>query len=559
MRFLHLLLLVAGIFVAGNGKAQLYWNNNTTPANLTSANWGTLPGGPFTTAWTGGSNIVFTANSTVQCTAAPVVGNVTVTGGNVAWTGFGNYSTSAAIRTMDIAGGSTLTWTGQAVTVVAGTGFNKTGAGTWNLGTLQSNYPGGFTLGAGIVLFAGNTNAFGTGALTINGGVIGNNSGGLRTISNSAINIGGNFQLGTATGASNISFVGNINLGAATRTITIGSAAIDTLRGIISGGAGSGLTIASISTGRIVLGNSGNIYSGATTINSGLLYAGIANSLPATTALVFANTAGAQFLLNNFNTTVGSIAGGGVTGGNIVLGSGALSTGGANSNTSYGGVISGTGSFTKTGTGVQTLTGANTYSGTTSVNAGTVLVNGSTSSLSAVTVASGATLGGNGTVAGTVSNNGTLSPGSGPSSVDTINTGATTFGANSTYLCEVSNVAGTPGVGWDFINSSGAINVTASPITITLTNLVGSGFNVNNAYTWIIATGTSVVNFNALNFVIDRSTFPVGGIFTVEQSGNSLQIVFTPPSGNSITLDPPTQLSGASFCNGAINNTITLT
>lgn len=558
MRFLHMLLMVAGIFVANAGRAQLYWNNNGLNANITAINWGLAAGGPFTTGWTPGSNIVFTANSSITCTAAPSVGNVTLTAGNTAWAGSGNYATGGVVRTMDIAGGSTLTWTGQAVTVLAGTGFNKTGTGTWNLGTLASNYPGGFTLTAGTILFAGVNTAFGTGTLTINGGVIANNSVGARTIANANVVIGGNFQIGNATGANSITISGAVNLGGAARTITIGSANSHTISGAISNG---GLSIATASTGRIILTNAGNTYAAGTSINSGILQAGVANSLPTTTALSLANTAGAQFLLNNFNTTVGSIAGGGVTGGNIVLGTGALSTGGANTNTSYGGVISGTGSFTKTGTGVQTLTGANTYSGATAVNAGTLLVNGSTSSSSTVTVASGATLGGSGTVAGTVSNAGTISPAGAATTTGTINTGAATFAANSTYLCEVSNVAGTSGAasGWDFINSSGAIDVTNTPININLTNLGGSGFNINGSYTWIIATGTSIVGFNALNFTINRSTFPGAGTFAIEQSGNSLQIVYTPPSGNSITLVPSPQLTGATFCNGAVNNTITLT
>ena len=43
----------------------------------------------------------------------------------------------------------------------------------------------------------------------------------------------------------------------------------------------------------------------------------------------------------------------------------------------YGGVISGTGTFTKSGAGNLILTGTNTYTGTTTVSAGTLSVNGS--------------------------------------------------------------------------------------------------------------------------------------------------------------------------------------
>jgi len=559
--FLQLLLISAAVLLSHNGQAQLYWRVDNVSAAINSANWSTTGAPPYTSPWVANSNIIFSANSAISYVSLTNVGNITLTSGNTAWTGAGTFTTSGAIRTVNIAGGSTLTWTGQAVSAAVGTGFIKDGAGTWNLGTLASSYPGGFTLSAGTIIFSGNNTAFGSGNLNINGGVIANNSGGLRSITNATVNVGNDFQLGNTLGTNNITFTGGINLGSSPKIITIGSAATYTFSGSLTGSLSAGLTVASTSSGRIVLSNSGNNYPGATIINSGILQAGIANSLPATTALSLANVASAQFQLNNNNTTVGSIAGGGATGGNIILGSGALSTGGANTNTSYGGVISGTGSFTKTGTGIQTLTGANTYTGTTSVNGGALLVNGSTSSLSAVTVGASGTLGGSGTLAGTVAVNGTVSPAGAVNTTGTLNTGATTFGANSTYLCEVSNVAGTAGAasGWDFLNSSGAINVSASPINISLAGLAGNGFVNTNTYTWIIATGTSIVGFNPANFTITPSGFAFTGIFSIEQSGNSLQVVYTPPSGNTITLSPLNQLLGGSYCNGVANNTITLT
>jgi len=325
-RWINTLLLATAMLIAGNGKAQLYWNTNGLTNTITATNWGLVAGGPFTTAWSASSNIVFTTNSLISYAATnPAVGNVSVTAGTTTWTGAGTYSTGAVIRTFDIAGGAILTWSGQNVSVVPGTGFIKNGAGTWNIGAQANNYPGGFTMNAGTFTFTGN-NAFGSGALTINGGVVTPASAAARTIANN-ITIGGNFQVGGTAGTGNVTFNGTVALGAATRIITIGNTGTYTFGGIISGGAGSGLTVATASTGRIVLSNAGNTYSGPTTINSGILQAGVANSLPATTALSLANTAGAQFLLNNFNTIVGSIAGGGATGGNIVLGTGGLTTG----------------------------------------------------------------------------------------------------------------------------------------------------------------------------------------------------------------------------------------
>jgi len=75
---------------------------------------------------------------------------------------------------------------------------------------------------------------------------------------------------------------------------------------------------------------------------------------------------GATLDLNNFNETIGSLAGAG----KVTLGSGTLTAGANNTSTDFSGVISGSGGLNKTGTGALTLSGANTYTGTTTVNEG---------------------------------------------------------------------------------------------------------------------------------------------------------------------------------------------
>src|SRR5262249_18461779 len=69
--------------------------------------------------------------------------------------------------------------------------------------------------------------------------------------------------------------------------------------------------------------------------------------------------------LNGFAETVGSLSG---TGGHVLLGSGALTSGANNTSTAFGGDLTGTGSLTKVGTGTFTLTGASTYTGPTAVS-----------------------------------------------------------------------------------------------------------------------------------------------------------------------------------------------
>ena len=82
---------------------------------------------------------------------------------------------------------------------------------------------------------------------------------------------------------------------------------------------------------------------------------------------------------------------GGLSGtGNVTLGASALTLAGSASST-YGGVISGTGTLTKTGTGTQTLDGANLITGGVTINGGTLKLgtNGSLAPNARVTVDTG--------------------------------------------------------------------------------------------------------------------------------------------------------------------------
>ena len=127
-----------------------------------------------------------------------------------------------------------------------------------------------------------------------------------------------------------------------------------------------------------------NTYTGGTIVNAGTLQLGPGGSLAPTGALTV--NLGGVFDLNGHTQTVGDFSGAG----NVMLGAGALTAGAAN-NTTFSGVMSGPGSFTKAGAGTLTFTGANTYTGATTVAAGTLLVNGSIATSSGLTVNAGAT------------------------------------------------------------------------------------------------------------------------------------------------------------------------
>lgn len=151
--------------------------------------------------------------------------------------------------------------------------------------------------------------------------------------------------------------------------VTLSAGTISNITGVISGAGG----LIKNGNGTLLL-SSANTYTGATTVNAGILKAGIADAITTSSSLSLTNTAGAAFDLNGFNQTIGTLVGGGAAGGNITLSGANLTvTQGANNN--YSGIISGTGDVIKEGSGMLTLIGANTYTGTTLINHGTLRTN----------------------------------------------------------------------------------------------------------------------------------------------------------------------------------------
>lgn len=364
---------ISGLYFTGTGTNG-YNLTRTSTQGFTLTGYATAIGaetGDVNAVAIGAENTSGTNTIAVPITLAPAVG-----------------STSTIYQ----AGGGTLAISGAIIGV--GKNLTKTGAGTL---TLSGN------------------NTF-TGVLTVQDGTLSiatiNNSGANGTLGNSAnaVVLGGSGTTGT------LEFTGITASSTKKFTMATGgtgvfqvdsSGTILTLSGVIDGGG----NLTKSGAGTLLL-SATETYTGATTINAGMLQIGGNDRLPAGTALTLANTAGVIFDLNNFNQTIGSLSGGGTTGGTVDLGGNKTLTVGNSTSTTFAGVItqtSGSGMLTKVGSGTLTLSNANTYTGSTTVSAGTLLVTNTTGSgtgTGAVTVnGSGTTLGGTGTITGTVTVN----------------------------------------------------------------------------------------------------------------------------------------------------------
>jgi autotransporter-associated beta strand protein len=245
----------------------------------------------------------------------------------------------------------------------------KNGTGTWSLRG-NNSFSGGITLNVGTLIHGG-ANAFGNGPLTINGGTI--DGYGLVNTKNNPQAWNGDFTFkGTNTldlGTGAVTLNANRTVTTTASTLTVGGAIGD-------GGNGFGLTKAG--PGTLVL-NGDSTYTGPTVVAGGTLKAGVASVAGAGGAFgkdsagTLANTAGVTLDITGYDTRIGSLAGGGALGGDVILGSATLTTGGDNSSTTYAGVISGAGAVVKTGAGTWTLDGINTYTGGTTILEGSIV------------------------------------------------------------------------------------------------------------------------------------------------------------------------------------------
>jgi autotransporter-associated beta strand protein len=407
--------------------------------------------------------------------------------------------------------GSTLTVTNTATTsfstTLSGAGALTLAAGTGmlQLSSANSTYTGTTTLTSGTLSVSG-ISPLGMGPLALNGGTI--EAFGDATLSNS-FTVGGSVEVSGIIG--NITFTGPGTLTAGS-TLTSTSLFTTTFAGILSG---AGALTQATTLGTLVL-SAANIYTGATTVNSGTLRLGAANAIPPLSAVT---VAAGTLDLNNLNDTIGSLSGSG----SVTLGSGTLTTGGNNTSTTFNGTISGTGGLTKTGTGTLTIASANSYTGGTTLIAGSLAVGNNTAlgtgplalnggiiqSTAAVTLANPFTVSGAVTVGGsnniTFTGSGILMAGS---TLTVSNTGTTTFTGN--------------------LSGAGSLTKAAGAGTLTLSG--------NNTY-----TGTTTLNSGTLT--VDKNTALGTGMLAL--NGGTLQSNETVMLPNPFTVTGPATLGGS--------------
>ncbi len=324
----------------------------------------------------------------------------------------------------------------------------------------------------------------------------------------SSLLINGTFSYGSATAGSLLGLAVNKGTSANTAVINVSGANTLTMNGALSDFAsGAGSVVGNwqkAGTGTLIL-NAASAYGGSTTISAGTLKAGNTSAIPSASAVTLANVAGATLDITGFNNSIGSLTGGGSTGGTVTLGAATLTVGGNNTSpAAYAGTMSGTGTLNKTGSGTLTLGGNGTST------AGGIQVNGGTLTYGiAGTDAPNYTVATNNPGVFVISGNMNVANGM---LTATASQGFVLNGTN-TYT-QTGGAFSTNGI-IEFANGGGSSTVNISGGTLTTTSANG------NDATDLAVRGTTTVNLTGGTF-----TTPVLNMNTSQLSGGAATSTF---------------------------------
>ncbi|MBB5041095.1 autotransporter domain-containing protein [Shinella fusca] len=280
----------------------------------------------------------------------------------------------------------------------------------------------------------------------------------------------------------------------------VGQSGDSSFTGTIEDGSGSGTLGLTLEDGILDLWGA-NTYTGGTTVNGGTLLAIRAGAFVDETAYVIN---GGMLDLGGFDLTMSSLSG---AGGTVSLGVANLTVDQA-TDTTYAGVLTGTGDVIKSGTGTLTLTGdSSAFAGTITVGSGGALVvgvGGSGVLGGALTIGAGGRLGGTGTV-GTAG------------MTTTIAAGAVHAPGNS---IGIQHIAG------DYVNN-GTLVIEATPTAADQLVVVGA-VDITGASLELLLSPTDAASWDSFN-----------GPFTIidKQSAGAVVGTFSPVTSNLLFLD----------------------
>ncbi len=564
--------VVGSVASATGGTVALGANTLTLSGAVSTSFAGNVTGGNFSAFLTNsGNTITMTGDSTMTGTMGTTGGTmIMAAGATTAAIAVGGTGATGVFTT----NGGALAGNAQLVNLSTAT-ININGSET--IGSISQSSGGTINVAGGATLTVnGTTNAFNaTGASSIGNDILGagtlNVTGGTTTVQ-----AGGNVATATTIGAggtvvnngamAGVSNAGSItnngvagaltNTGAGTGSNTGTLASLTHSSTALFNNAGAITGNVTVNSGTVTLSGASNIGDASTvTVTGGILNAGVADTIGGLVANGGTTNVSAVLTMGELSGTAGSIA---MTGtGGLIVGDSDLV------NSSFGGVISGTGALEKVGTDTLTLTGANSFSGTTTVSGGTLALTGSGSldSASLVISAAGSVTSDGGAFdsAMVVTNNGLpaalaapfglMLTGGGDETIAEMDGNGTTDLSSGSVLSLTSGTSDIAGV----ISGDGGLTVTGSSIT----NLTAV-----NTYTGeTVVNSGGALNLNGVGAIASAVvTISGNGALTTDGDGIADTAAVSVAGANGILRVNGTETIGSLTQNGGfVNGTSTLT